>query len=94
MCNDSTYFLALALVIVGAFSFVIGRFYERADRWLKDWDANRRAAKAAIAARDARLSIPRAKTPARERVRTLGREIARIAARSSPALPVEVEALR
>ncbi len=94
MCNDSTYLLALTLCIVGAFSFVVGRFYERADRWLKDWDAQRRAAKVAIAARDARYTLPRKKTPAGERMVAIGREIARIARRSGPPVAWDGEALR
>jgi len=59
MTNDSTYFLALTLCIVGAFSFVTGRFYERADRWLRDWDAQRRATKVAAATHDTRFSLSR-----------------------------------
>jgi len=94
MPNDSTYFLALTLCMVGAFSFVVGRFYERADRCLKDWDAQRRAAKAAIAARDARLTLPRRKTPMRERVVAVGRGIARVAARAGPVVGSDAQALR
>lgn len=94
MANDSTYFLALTLCVVGAFSFVLGRFYERADRWLKDWDAQRRAARAAIAARDARLTIPHGKSPVRERMAAAGREIARIAGRAGPLVASDAQAMR
>jgi hypothetical protein len=94
MCNDSTYFLALTLCIVGAFSFVVGRFYERADRWLKDWDAQRRATKAALAVRDARFALPRKKTPARERLVAIGREIVSAAKRSRPVAAWDSDAVQ
>lgn len=94
MPNDSTYFLALTLCITAAFSFVFGRFYERADRWLKDRDAERRAAKAALAARDAKYTLPRKKTPARERMVAIGRGIARIAARAGTVAASDVQTLR
>ena len=80
MSNDSTYWLVVSILIASALSFVAGRFFERADRWLQDWDAERRAKKAALAAREARLAIPRRAPSVRERVAAVGRGIARIAA--------------
>lgn len=57
MCNDSTYWLTFSVLITGAFGFIVGRLFERADRWLKDWDAERRAVKAVKKANEARLTL-------------------------------------
>ena len=82
MCNDSTYWLAFCVLIASSFSFVIGRFYERADCWLRDRDAERRAVKAAVRAREALLAPARHTPRARERFEALGRGLAQVAMRA------------
>ncbi len=86
MCNDSTYWLAFCLLIASGFSFVMGRFYERADRWLRDRDAERRAVKAALRAREALVAPAQAQVRraprARDRVESLGRGLAQVALRA------------
>jgi hypothetical protein len=76
MCNDSTYWLAFSLLIVGASSFVLGRFYERADRWLRDHFAERRAVKAALASRAALGEQPHREPGVRKRLAVIGRRLA------------------
>lgn len=85
MNNDSTYWLVFSLLITGSVGFILGRFFERADRWLKDWDAQRRAVRTARAERDALLAPPKPpRVPIRQRVTSMGREITKVAFLADP----------
>jgi len=85
MNNDSTYWLAFSLLLTGSAGFVAGRVFERADRWLKDWDAQRRAVKVALAERDALLAPPKPlRVPVRERLVSVGRGLTKVAFLAEP----------